>query len=264
MREPLVLTSVHHGVATVLLNRPERLNSMTAGLLEETLTAVETLAHDRRVRVVVLSGAGRGFCAGGDLAAGLEEINGPPPLTSQAGRLRRYMRISQLLHYMPQVTIAAVNGPCAGAGLSLALACDLRFAAAGARFNTAFLGAGVTGDFGGTWLATRCLGGATARRLFLLSERLDADEALRLGLVSHVVPDEGFLAAVQGVAAELASRAPLALLGMKANLNDAEWQDFPRHLDVEATRHAASAATADAAEAAAAFGEKRTPQFTGS
>ena len=125
MTTDLVLYKQEGAVATVTLNRPDRLNAMTAGLLDAALSTLGAAAGDDGIRVVILTGAGRAFCFGGDLAAGLEGINGPPPLTSQAGRLRRFMRTSELLHDMPKVTIAAINGPCAGAGLAWACACDL-------------------------------------------------------------------------------------------------------------------------------------------
>lgn len=261
--DDLVQVSREGAVATVRLNRPGQMNSMTSGLLDRLLTALEEIAAASDVRVVLLTGNGKAFCAGGDLAAGLDEINGPPPVSSQQRRLRTFMRASQLLHAMPQVTIAAINGACAGAGLSLALACDLRYAAASARFNTAFLGAGVSGDFGGIWFATRQLGAQATRSLFLLAERFDAAEAQRAGLVTGAFPDAQLLPAVQKVAEGLAARAPLALRAMKQNLLDAESMDLAAYLDAESGRQAFTVSTADAAEAAAAFLEHREPHFEG-
>jgi 2-(1,2-epoxy-1,2-dihydrophenyl)acetyl-CoA isomerase len=259
----LVLSESVGAIATITLNRPERLNAMTAELLEDALAALEAVASDDSTRIVILTGAGRGFCVGGDLAAGLEGINGPPPLASQQNRLRRFMRTADLLHRMPQITIAAINGACAGAGLAWACACDLRFASSSAVFNTAFLTAGVSGDFGGTWTLPRIVGPARARELYLTCKRFDADEAQRFGLVSEVCATDDLMPKVRAVAMRLAGMAPLALERVKRNLNDSEWLSFSDHLDTEAARHAYCCSTKDAAEAAAAFFERREPVYRG-
>lgn len=263
MTKDLVLYQQQGAIATVTLNRPDRLNAMTADLLEAALSALESAAANEAIRVVVLTGAGRAFCVGGDLAAGLEGINGPPPLTSQADRLRRFMRTSELLHAMPKITIAAINGPCAGAGLAWACACDLRYASASAIFNTAFITAAVSGDFGGTWTLPRIVGGAKARELYLLAERFDAAEALRVGLVSGILPADELLPHIAQVGDRIAGFAPLALKRIKANLNDSERLSFTEHLEAEAARHAFCCTTRDAAEAAEAFVQKRAPAFHG-
>ena len=256
-----VLVDVDGPLATVRLNRPDALNAMTAGLLEELLVALEDLA-DGHVRVVVLTGAGRAFCAGGDLRAGVGgAVAGPPPAGAQERRLRTFMRVSQLLRTMPAVTVAAVNGACAGAGLSLALAADLRVAATTARFATAFLNAGLSGDFGGTWLLPRVVGSGRARDLYLRPKPVDATEALAIGLVSEVADDA--LVRAHEIAAELLAQAPLALLAIKQNLNDGDDLGLEAALDLEAARHTACAATDDAAEATAAFLEHRAPVFEG-
>lgn len=250
-------------LATVTLSRPDRLNAMNADLLEAALAALETAVADDAVRVVIFTGAGRAFCAGGDLAAGLEGINGPPPLASQIGRLRRFMRTSELLHTMPKITIAAINGACAGAGLAWACACDLRYASSTAVFSTAFLTAAVSGDFGGTWTLPRIVGTAKARELYLLPGRLDAHDALRIGLVSEVLPPDELMSRVGEVGTRIASFAPIALRKVKENLNDSERLSLAEHLEAEAARHAFCCATNDAAEAAEAFIHKRAPTFTG-
>ena len=174
------------------------------------------------------------------------------------------MRTAELLHEMPKPTIAAINGACAGAGLSLACACDLRYASASAVFNTAFLNVGLSGDFGGTWTLTRIVGTARARAAYLLAERFDADEAHRIGLVSEVLGDEELGDHVRGVAERLATQPQQALRSMKANLNDALELSFGEALDPEAIRHIGSGRTDDAREATAAFLEKRAPVFRGS
>lgn len=256
-----VLYDLDGGIATVTLNRPERLNAMNHDLLEATLEALETAAADDAVRVVVLTGAGRGFCAGGDLTS--RDTLGPPPGDRQIRVLRTFERASQLLHEMPKVTIAAVNGPCAGAGLSLACAADLRYAAASAPFVTAFRNAGLSGDFGGTWSLPRVVGSAKARELYLLSDRITAEEAERIGLVSKTLPDEELMPYVRSIAERLLSAAPIVLGRIKANLNDAEDVSFAEALDREAERHVRTGASEDSREARTAFVEKRAPVFTG-
>lgn len=256
-----VLYEAADGIATVTLNRPERLNAMNAALLHGALEALETAAADDDVRVVILTGAGRGFCAGGDLTSSDTLGTGPPQ--SRIRVLRTYMRTSQLLREMPKVTIAAVNGPCAGAGFSWACAADLRYAAASARFVTAFLNAGLSGDFGGTWTLPRIVGRAKARELYLLSEAISAPEAESIGLVSNTLPDDELMPYVRKVARKLADSAPTTLRYIKQNLNDADHLSFSAFLDAEAVRHVTSGTTEDAREAGRAFLEKRPPVFKG-
>lgn len=250
-------------VATVTLNRPERMNTMGDDLNERALEALQRAADDDDVWAVVLTGAGRAFCAGGDLGA-MRERHGVEPSSprSRIEDLRQRMRSSQLLHEMPKVTIAAINGACAGAGLSWACACDLRYAASGAKFNVAFRDAGLSGDFGGTWTLSRIVGPAKARELYLLSPRFDAAEAERIGLVSRTLPDvDHLMEHVREVTDRIVGGAPVALRGIKANLNDALRLSFTELLDREAERHIAASQTEDHLEAASAFLEKRTPVF---
>jgi 2-(1,2-epoxy-1,2-dihydrophenyl)acetyl-CoA isomerase len=256
-----VLYEAADGVATITLNRPERLNAMNGALLQGTLEALETAAADDGVRALILTGAGRGFCAGGDLTSPDTLGTGPPQ--SRIRVLRTYMRSSQLLREMSKVTIAAVNGPCAGAGMSWACAADLRYAAASARFVTAFLNAGLSGDFGGTWTLPRIVGRAKARELYFLSEAMSAEEAERAGLVSKTLPDEELMPYVRGIARKLADSAPITLRYIKQNLNDADHLSFSALLDAEAVRHVTSGTTEDQREAARAFLEKRKPVFKG-
>jgi 2-(1,2-epoxy-1,2-dihydrophenyl)acetyl-CoA isomerase len=259
--------SVEGSIATLTLNRPEQMNTLSQELLDETLLALQEVAADDVVRVLIITGKGRAFCAGGDLttfAAGTGlAASGGSSLQTRVDRLRGMMRTSQLLREMPKVTIAAINGACAGAGLSWAAAADLRYAAQSARFNTAFLGAGLSGDFGGTWSLSRIVGPAKARELYLLAEKFTAEEAAAMGLVTRVLPDEELLVEVHRVAERLAAFAPLAVRAVKANLNDALEMSLAQMLDIEADRHTRLGATADAREAAAAFLEKRTPVFQG-
>ena len=257
-----VLYEVRDGVATLTMNRPDRLNAQNVALFELALDHLDRAAADEAVRVVVLTGAGRGFSAGGDLGQ-MDDGAEAPPFTARVRQLRELTRTSQLLHEMPKVTIAAVNGACAGGGMSWALACDLRYAAASARFTTAFVNAGLSGDFGLTWFLPRVVGSARARELLFFADVIGSEDARALGLVTDVFPDDQLAAEVGERAARLAAKAPLALAGLKANLNDAEHLDVGRHLEIESERLVRTMNTADRVEAGAAFFEKRTPVFRG-
>jgi 2-(1,2-epoxy-1,2-dihydrophenyl)acetyl-CoA isomerase len=245
-------------IATLTLNRPERMNGMTNQMLLETGEALGGAAVDRDVRVLVLTGAGRSFCPGADLQI---VASGESPSTDHV-RAEDF-RVPVLLHDMPAVTIAAVNGACAGAGLGWACACDLRFAAASARFNTAFLDVGVAGDMGGPWTLPRIVGGARARELYFLPGKFDAEHALRIGLVSAVFPDDRFRDEMRAVAERLAEAAPIALRTLKRNFVDAERMDFSGYVALESERHLPMFSTHDTREAFAAKVEKRKPRFVG-
>lgn len=259
-----VRCQVDDGIATVTLNRPDRLNAMDDELLQGTLTALERLGGREDVRVVVLTGAGRGFCAGGDLSAGPGGgIGGDVTPRERVGLMRRYMVTSQLLREIPKVTIAAVNGACAGAGMAWACTCDIRVASDKAVFRTAFVTAGLSGDFGGTWTLPRIVGPAKARELYLLNERLTATRALEIGLVSAVYPHDELSARVSRMAHGFAAGPPLALAAIKANLNEADSRSFPELLDAEIERHVTCMGTQDSVEAAEAFLAKRPPRFLG-
>jgi 2-(1,2-epoxy-1,2-dihydrophenyl)acetyl-CoA isomerase len=186
---------------------------------------------------------------------------GAGTIEDRVASMRSLVRVTELLSGMPKVTIAAVNGPCAGAGLSWACACDIRYAAASAIFTTAFVAVGQTGDYGCTWTLPRIIGRGPARELLLTAERFDARRAERIGLVSAVLPDEDLLAHAKAVAAEAAARSPLAVAGMKANLDDAENLTLAGLLQRESERFVANQDTFDAGEAARAFVEKRPPRF---
>lgn len=259
----MILVESSDHVTTITLNRPDRLNAIDGELVEALREALEAAASDPAVRVVVLTGAGRGFCAGGDLKAMAERERAAATVAESIAEMRGLHRTTELLRGMPKPTIAAVNGPCAGAGLSWACAADLRYAAASAVFTTAFARAGQTGDYGGTWLLPRLVGETRARELYLLAERIGAAEAERIGLVNAVVADDALHAHVAAVAARLAAAAPLALAGIKANLNDAGQVSLPALLDLEAERQVLNRGTRDVAEAARAFAEGREPRFEG-
>lgn len=251
------------GMGRVTLNRPERLNAMNRHLMVSLTRTLDQAAADESVRVVVVRGNGRAFSVGGDLSDGAGGGVTGGDLESAVREMREHMRAAQLLAEMPKITIAQINGACAGAALALACACDLRYASNDALFATAFLTAGLPGDYGGTWTLSRIVGPARAREMYLLPRRLTAADALGLGLVHEVVEPGQLPLRVNSVAATLLASAPLALAAMKRNLHDALACGFGELLDIEAERQIECARTDDAAEAARAFIEKRPPSFVG-
>lgn len=243
-------------VATLTINRPDRLNGMTKKMLREARQALTVASDDRDLRVLVLTGAGKTFCPGADLQMVASDSDDEPSNTDD-------FRVPLLLHTIPAVTIAAINGACAGAGLGWACACDLRYAAPSARFNTAFLDVGVAGDMGGPWSLPRIVGAAKARELYFMPDKFDANEALRIGLVSRVFPDETFRNEVGTIVARIAEAAPIALRTMKAHFVEAERMDFGSYIELESAHHLPMFTTHDTREAFAAKVEKRKPRFIG-
>lgn len=228
-------------IAVLTLNRPDSLNALDTTLMKRLAEAVRSAADDSSVGCVVLTGAGRGFCAGGDVRAigkaADDRVKGVAlPQTSDESRtqwLRRSVEAARILHEMPKPTIAMINGACAGAGLSLAGACDLRFASASAVFKSAFTSNGLPGDYGGSWFWSQILGTAKARELYLLDEKRDAGAALDFGLVNRVYPDDRLADEVMAIAARLAAFPATGLAFAKANLNAAAAQDLAHMLDLE-------------------------------
>ena len=259
-----LLEVIENGVAVLTLNRPERLNAMSGPMLDGLLEALPRLGEDSAVGVVVLTGAGRGFCAGGDVKAMVEgtEMEGVT-LEERAYGLRARMEVSRWLHEMPKPTIAMVRGAAAGAGLSLAIACDMRLAGDSARFGTAFARVGYSGDFGGTFFLTQLVGTAKARELYYTADLLDAQQALALGLVNRVIADARLEEETLALAARIAAGPRIAHRYMKRNLNAAETATLTEILDLEAWHHARTGMTEDHREAAKAFVEKRGPIFCG-
>lgn len=252
--------SVAGAVTTLRMNRPDVMNAMDAALLEDMLHATEAAVADPDCRVIVVTGAGRAFCSGGDISTGLEAVNGEGDLDQQAARLRRFMRISELLYTTDKVTVAAINGACAGAGLSVACACDFRLAADTAKFATAFQNVGVSGDFGISWLLPRIVGPAEARQLMLDPKTLNAEQARAIGLVGEVHPADELAGAVEALVARLLSRTTLSLRYGKLNLAETFDLSFAEQLDREARRHAECCRSEDAKRAARAFFERRAPK----
>jgi len=259
-----LLEQVKDGVAVLTLNRPDRLNAMSRPMLDALLEALPRLAEDPTVGVVVLTGAGRGFCAGGDVKAMAEgnELGGQT-MEERAQALRSRMETSRWLHEMPKPTIAMMRGPAAGAGLSLAMACDLRIASDTVKLGTAFARVGYSGDFGGSYYLTQLVGTAKARELYFTADLLDAQQALGLGLVNRVVADARLEDETMALASRLARGPRVAYRYMKRNMNAAETASLKDMLDLEAWNHTRTGMTEDHREAARAFVEKREPQFKG-
>ena len=258
-----LLETIKDGVAVLTLNRPERLNALSETMLTALLEALPRLAADPDVGVVVLTGAGRGFCAGGDVKAMAECREFTGTFEEKAQSLRAAMEVSRWLHEMPKVTIAMVRGAAAGAGLSLALACDMRVASDTARFATAFARVGYSGDFGGSWYLTQLVGTAKARELYYTADIVDAQQAQALGIVNRVVPDARLEEEAMALAGRLARGPRVAYQYMKRNFNAAESGSLRNSLDLEAWHHTRCGETSDHREAAKAFVEKREPVFKG-
>ena len=257
-----VTYAVSGGVATITLTRPEAMNSMTTVAKVALRDSVHAAAADNAVRAVVLTGSGRAFCVGQDLNEHVEKLKGP------AAELWRtvpehFAPIATALASMPKPVIAAVNGVAAGAGFSFALACDLRIVAQSAGFNTSFAAIGLSCDTGASWSLPRLVGQARALELLLVPRTVKADEALQLGIATEVVPDDELAARAAEVATRLASGPTVAYASIKRAVAYAATHDLPSTLEYEATKMAMTGATADHAEAVAAFLAKRAPVFRG-
>jgi 2-(1,2-epoxy-1,2-dihydrophenyl)acetyl-CoA isomerase len=257
-----LIETIENGIATLTFNRPERLNALSTPIMQGLLDGLPRLAGDPTVKVVILTGNGRAFCAGGDVKSMAEggERRSAPEATAH---LRSRMEVSRILHELPKPTIAMINGPAAGAGLALALACDLRIAGTSARLVTAFVKVGFSGDFGGSYFLTRLIGTARARELYFTGHPVEADEALTIGLVNRVVPDDRLHDATMELARSLAQGPQIALSLMKCNMNCAENAGLAELLEMEAVHQVQTGRTEDHREAAEAFVEKRAPVFVG-
>ncbi len=256
-----LLETIDDGVAVLTLNRPDRLNALSDEMVAQLCDALRRLDTDPAVGCILLTGAGRGFCAGGDVKrmAGAGETT----MEERQEALRCKHESVRLLRTIGKVVIAAVNGPAAGAGLGIALACDLRIAARSAKFRTAFAAVGFSGDFGGSWSLTRLVGTAKAREMYYLNTLVDAEEAQRLGLVGRVVDDADLMAEAMAMARQIASGPRIAFAYMKRNLHAAETEPMQTVLDMEAIGQARTYTTEDHKEAAQAFVDKRPPVFRG-
>jgi 2-(1,2-epoxy-1,2-dihydrophenyl)acetyl-CoA isomerase len=239
--EDVLLEAIESHVGILTLNRPASHNALDVELMRRLAEGVARMAENDDVRCIVLTGAGRDFCVGGDIRAinkaAQERIQGSAPRKSTLERRARWLRkcteASRILFEAPKISIAMINGTCAGAGLSLAAACDLRFAAASAQLVSAFVAHGVPGDYGGSWLWTRILGASKARQLYLLGERRSARDALEFGLVDRVYEDGEVRERTLQVAHQLADLAPAAVGYAKANLNAALTETLAQSLERE-------------------------------
>jgi 2-(1,2-epoxy-1,2-dihydrophenyl)acetyl-CoA isomerase len=258
-----LLSVLEKGVLTLTLNRPDARNAMSEAMMEALAAQLAWAELDPRVKCVVLTGAGKGFCSGGDVKAMSNRSSGGS-IDDAIHRQRVNQRATAgRLFKMPKPTLAALPGAAAGAGLGLALACDLRIMATTAVMTTAFARVGFSGDFGGTYFLTQLVGAAKARELYYLSERVSAEEALRLGIVNWVCEPAELEKRTQEIAGRLASGPTIAFRYMKENLNRAMAGEVDDCLDLEATHHIHCAATEDHREAVKAFVEKREPVFNG-
>jgi enoyl-CoA hydratase/carnithine racemase len=265
-----VLYEVSQRIATVTLNRPERLNAYTAAMGRELRAAMRRAADDADVRVIVLTGAGRGFCAGADMD-GLNAIgaSGGTAHSDEAAPFDPasspdYQQPHSYFPAVPKPILAAINGACAGLGLVYALYCDQRFAAAGAKFTTAFARRGLIAEHGISWTLQRLAGLPAALDLLLSARKFDADEALRLGVVDRVVPAEQLMTAVRAYALDLADNvSPRSMAVIKRQLWAVGTQPLAEAIEIGNREMKASFATEDFKEGVAHFVEKRAARFTG-
>ena len=264
-----LLAREEDGVALITLNRPQARNAMSADMNAALAEQLERAERSASVRCVVVTGAGGAFCAGGDvkgMAAGSSAGGGPGPTIDERIHNQRLNQRNTAgrMYLMPKPVLAALPGPAAGAGLSLALAADLRIMADTAFITTAFARVGFSGDYGGSFFLSNLVGSGKARELYFLSERLDAGQCLQLGIANRVVPAERFEEETMALARQLAAGPTVAYRYMKENFNRAAMGgDVIECMDLEVTHHTHTGLTEDHRNAARAFVEKRQPVFTG-
>ncbi len=259
---PLVLEAREGGVTTLTLNRPDRLNALNIELGNALVAALARVGEDPEVRVVVLTGAGKAFCAGGDLTL-IRDARDRGAGRELEPLLRAGAQVVVHMSTMPKPIIAAVNGAAAGAGMNVALACDLRIASDQAVFGQNFARVGLFPDYGGTWLLPRQIGPARAAEMFYTGEMIDAREAERIGVVNRVVPHEELAAQARALAERLAAAPPLAVRAVKQVLFGAERAELERALEVEVKTQMECFLSEDCGEGIRAFFEKRAPRFRG-
>ena len=258
-----LLYDVKDRIATLTLNRPERLNALGDSLRDDLLDAVLKAGADDEVRAIVITGAGRGFCSGGDVKAMSEREK-----SGNAGAIREKFvpirdRIVLALRECPKPIIAAVNGAAAGAGMSLAMACDMRIAASGAKFSQAFVKRGLHPDWGGSWFLPRIVGTAKACELILTGDTIDAQQAFDLGLLNAVVAPEALMDEAYKLARKIADGPPIAIQLAKRAIYHNEDVDLKAGLEFESFAQNITKETEDYREGVKAFVEKRAPKFSG-
>jgi len=258
-----LLVERDNGVVTVTLNRPHKLNAMTARMWNELIEVLDEAEADRDARALIITGAGEGFCSGADLT----DVEGNDAAVGGVGGVWRRMRLvgaaALRLHDFPKPTIAAVNGVAVGAGLNLALGCDIVVASDRARFSEIFAKRGLAVDYGGSWLLPRLLGMHRAKELVLMAEIIDAVEADRIGLVNRVVPHDDLMSRVRSMAERIASLPPLQLAMSKKLLDQSLAVSMAQALEAEGVAQTVSFQSKDTVEAVLAFAQKREPHFTG-
>ena len=273
--EPLIKSHLEGGILTITFNRPDSMNAMNQAFCNRMREVLRMAARDPDVRVLVVTGAGRSFSAGGDIK-NLGRVDVEDPLAARLGNDPRWndveMRVERLnetamtyhlLQTMPKPTIAMVNGAAVGAGMVPALACDFRICSERAHFNSGYANMALSGDIGATYFLTRVVGSARAREILFFPRKIDANEALRIGLVTRVVPHEVLVEETMAMARELASGPTLTYGHMKENLTAALEQGAHVAFDIEARNFVRCFQTGDHREAVAAFKEKRKPEFRG-
>jgi len=262
MSDEFLVNCDEDGIATITLNRPESMNAITDGMFRGLYTSLKELERDPGVKALILTGAGRAFSAGGDV----KQMKGSASTLTFEDRveaLRQRHELAIAMYEFPRVTIAAVNGVAAGAASALALACDFRIGTPNTSFITGFVGVGFSGDFGGTYFLSKIVGPDKAKALFLSSERVTAESAKDLGLISEIVEIESILEEAKNRARHYASGALLAHNYIKKNFRALDGVSLRELLDVEAVNQIRLATSEDHTEAIRAFAEKRKPQFKG-
>lgn len=260
MNKETILFSIENDIARITLNRPKMANGMNLQLMKDLIDVVHT-CEEKAVRAVIITGNGRFFSAGGDLASFAADLERLPRMLNEL-TLYLHMAISRLAR-MNAPVIAAVNGPCAGAGMSLACACDLVLAAESASFSMAYTAAGLSPDGSSTWFIPRRIGDLRARELMLTNRKLSAAEAVEWGLATRVVADEELAEAAEELAAKLAGGPTLAYAKVKSLLNDTLGNGMETQMEMESRSMTASAATSDALAGINAFLQKQKPTFKG-
>jgi enoyl-CoA hydratase/carnithine racemase len=258
-----ITTSAEASVATITLNRPEKLNAFIGTMREELLEALVACDQAPEVRAIVITGAGRAFCAGGDVdyMAGLQKQN---DVTAFRRLLDAGRDVILQIVMMQTPVIAAINGVAAGAGCNLALACDYRIASEQAKLSQSFVRIGLHPDWGGTWLLPRLAGRSRAFEIMASGRMVPAEEALRLGMIDRVVPGDDLQRESAALAATVAAAPPLAISGIKRALTAPEMDSLRKQLELEAEHQLRCFSSEDAAEGMAAFFEKRAARFSGS
>ena len=261
-----LIETFEDGIATLTMNRPQARNALSGEMLAALSAAAPRLALDPNVRLVVVTGAGGAFCAGGDVKGFVADKGSAgegPTFDQRVNGLRNGMDFSRWLHEMPKPTLAVIPGAAAGAGLSIALACDVRIASEDAKMTTAFSKIGASGDYGGSYFLSKLVGSAKARELYFTADVITGAEAARLGIVNRAVPAADLAAEAAALARRLADLPTVAIGYMKKNLAIAEHGSLSEVMDAEAIHMVRTMMTEDHKAASLAFVEKRPPVFRG-